>query len=194
MASSVEIKGLAELHKTLQELPAKIERNVLRGGLRAGANVMKEEAKRLAPVSPPSSGGKKYGAVAGELRDSIRVSMRTSRGTVRATLKAGNNRAWYAGFVEFGTARHWIYAQIRPQRWTRRGVLKTMAINTMNKKAKRGEMMIGSKFVGEQVIHPGARPKPFMRMTFDGKWRAAIDAMAEYIRARLPKEFKKAGK
>jgi HK97 gp10 family phage protein len=192
--ANVEIKGLAELHKALQELPVKIERNVLRGGLRAGAKVMEEEAKRLAPVSPPSSGGKKYGAVAGELRDSIRVSMRTSRGTVRATVKAGNKKAWYANFVEFGTARHWISAQIRPQRWNRRGDLKTMAINTMNKKAKRGEMMIGSKFVGEQVIHPGARPKPFMRPAFDGKWRAAIDAMADYIRTRLPKELGKARK
>ena len=33
-----------------------------------------------------------------------------------------------------------------------------------------------------------------MRPAFDGKWRAAVDAMANYIRERLPKEIGKLGK
>ena len=159
MASSVEIRGLAELHKTLQELPAKIERNVLRGGLRAGAKVMESAAKAQVPVKH------------GDLRSSIRVSMRTSSktGTVRAQIKAGNKKAWYAHLVEFGTARHWI-------------------------KPKSRKSLFFAGLAKEVIDHPGARPKPFMRPAFDGKWRAAIDAMADYIRTRLPKEFKKAGK
>ena len=43
----------------------------------------------------------------------------------------------------------------------------------------------------EVVDHPGARPKPFMRPAFDGKAQAAIEAMAEYIRNRIPREFKR---
>lgn len=34
-------------------------------------------------------------------------------------------------------------------------------------------------------MHPGARPKPFMRPAFDTQHRAAIEAAREYIRARL---------
>ncbi len=159
MASSVEIKGLAELHKTLQDLPAKIERNVLRGGLRAGAKVMEVAAKAQVPVKH------------GDLRQSIRVSMRVSSktGTVRAQVKAGDKKAWYAHLVEFGTARHWI-------------------------KPKNRKSLFIAGLMKEIVDHPGARAKPFMRPAFDGKWRQAIDAMADYIRTRLPKEFKKAGK
>lgn len=167
--ASVEIKGLAELHKTLQELPAKIERNVLRGGLRAGAKVMEAEAERLCPEGLPTLDGVKRGARKGELKRSIRVTMRASKSTVRATLKAGNKVAWYAHLVEFGTARHWI------------------------KPRSRKSLFIAGLFK-EVIDHPGARPKPFMRPAFDGKWRAAIDAMAEYIRVRLPKELRKAGK
>lgn len=159
MASSVEIRGLAELHKTLQELPAKIERNVLRGGLRAGAKVMEAAAKERVPVKH------------GDLRASIRVSMRTSSkaGTVRAQVKAGNKKAWYAHLVEFGTARHWI-------------------------KPKNRKSLFIAGLMKEVVDHPGAKQKPFMRPAFDGKWRAAIDAMAAYIRARLPKEIGKQNK
>lgn len=170
MASSVEIKGLAELHKTLQELPAKIERNVLRGGLRAGAQVMEAEAERLCPEGLPTLDSVKRGARIGELKRSIRVSMRANKsGVVRAQLKAGNKVAWYAHLVEFGTARHWI------------------------KPKSRKSLFIAGLFK-EAIDHPGARPKPFMRPAFDGKWRQAIDAMADYIRTRLPKELRKAGK
>lgn len=169
MASSVEIKGLAELHKTLQELPAKIERNVLRGGLRAGAKVMEAEAERLCPEGLPTLDSVKRGARIGELKRSIRVTLRASRGTVRATVKAGNKVAWYAHLVEFGTARHWI------------------------KPKSRKSLFIAGLFK-EVIDHPGARPKPFMRPAFDGKWRQAIDAMADYIRTRLPKEIGKQNK
>lgn len=169
MASPVEIRGLAELHKTLQELPVKIERNILRGGLRAGAKVMEAEAERLCPEGLPTMDSVKRGARRGELKRSIRVSMRASKSTVRATLKAGNKIAWYAHLVEFGTARHWI-------------------------KPKNRKSLFVAGLFKEVIDHPGARPKPFMRPAFDSKWRAAIDAMASYVRDRLPKEFRKLGK
>jgi len=169
MASSVEIKGLAELHRTLQELPVKIERNVLRGGLRAGAKVMEAEAERLCPEALPTLDSVKRGARLGELKRSIRVTLRARGSTVRATLKAGNKVAWYAHLVEFGTARHWI------------------------KPKSRKSLFIAGLFK-EIIDHPGARPKPFMRPAFDSKWRMAIDAMADYIRTRLPKEIGKQSK
>lgn len=167
--ANVEIRGLAELHKTLQELPAKIERNVLRGGLRAGAKVIETEAHRLCPEAPPTLDGIKRGARRGELKRSIRVTLRASKSTVRAKVTAGNKVAWYAHLVEFGTARHWI-------------------------KPKNRKSLFVAGFFKEVIDHPGARPKPFMRPAFDGKWRAAIDAMASYVRDRLPKELRKAGK
>lgn len=157
--ADVEIRGLSELHAALQSLPANIERNVLRGGLRAGGQVIAAEARAQVPLAT------------GALRDSVRVSMRVSSksGTVRAQVKAGNKKAWYAHLVEFGTARHWI------------------------KPKSRKSLFLAGLFK-EAVDHPGARPKPFLRPAFDGKAQAAIQAMADYIRGRLPRELKKAGK
>lgn len=154
-----EIKGMAELHKALQELPVNIERNVLRGGLRAAGKVIADAARAQAPVHD------------GDLKKSIRVSMRTrsKAGWVNANVKAGDKVAYYAHMVEFGTARHWI----RP---------------------KNRKSLFFAGLARQAVEHPGARPRPFMRPAFDAKAQIAIETMADYIRARLPRELAKAGK
>lgn len=60
--ADVKVKGLADLNKFLQQLPAKVEQSVLRGALRAGANVVMAEAKANVPVD------------SGQLRDGLKVS------------------------------------------------------------------------------------------------------------------------
>jgi HK97 gp10 family phage protein len=96
----VKITGLAELQKALSDLPARIEANVVRGALKAGAQVMVDEAKRQVPVA------------SGTLRDSIHVSSRITKRTGKVT---GNvvARARHAHLVEFGTAAHWIKPKAR---------------------------------------------------------------------------------
>lgn len=188
--SEIKIEGLADLHKMMQELPAKIEANVLRGGMRAGAKVIEEEAKRLAPVE------------SGALRDSIRVSVRSRNGKVEATIKAGDSKtkklvenrpdgsvkvtyrnAWYARLVEFGTAQHYIKA------------IKAKAlILRSNRRASSGFAKRWTSWIVEGVTHPGAKRKPFMRPALDTKAQQAVQTLADYIRDRLPKEFRKAGK
>ena len=94
--SDLNIIGGRELDAFLQSLPAKVEKNIMRSALRAGANAFKEEVKASIPVH------------LGELRRSVRVSTRSKGGTVTASLKVGNKKAWYWRFVEFGTAAHRI--------------------------------------------------------------------------------------
>ena len=156
--SDVKVTGLAELQKLLDELPAKIEGNVVRGGLRAAARVVEAEAKRLCPVGKT-----------GALHDSIRVSMRSKHGHISATVKAGGGKVFYAAMVEYGTARHWI-------------------------KPKNRKSLFVAGLMREAVDHPGAKKEPFMRPAIDGKAVEAIDAMAGYLRERIPKEIDKAGK
>ena len=96
MANELHVSGLSELDKLLKELPAKIEGNIMRGAMRAGAKVFADRAKQMVPVK------------SGQLRDSIKVSTRSKRGRVSATVRAGGKKAFYAHMVEFGTARHFI--------------------------------------------------------------------------------------
>lgn len=164
--AEVKIKGLKELYDALQTLPVKLEQNVMRGALRAGAKVFESEIKQTVPVAPPNEKNKRlYGGREGLLRDSVRVSVRVRRGQVTAIVKAGGKAkgggdAYYARFVEFGTAAHYIRA-----------------------KSAKGLTLNGAVFRG--VMHPGARPKPFMRPAFDTQHVRAVEAAREYIRGRL---------
>lgn len=101
----VRINGLDALNRALDELPAKLQANILRGAMRAGAKVVERAVKDAAPVRT------------GKLRDSVRTSSRLDRrtGQVVATVKAGGSggkrAAYYAHMVEFGTQAH----DIKPQ-------------------------------------------------------------------------------
>lgn len=94
--SRINITGGKELAQFLQQLPVKLEKNIMRGALRAGAKVIADEAKINVPIQD------------GDLRRSIRVSSNAKRGRVEAKAKAGGKKAWYAAIVEFGAAPHII--------------------------------------------------------------------------------------
>ena len=173
--ADVHVKGLADLQKFLDQLPAKLEANVMRGGLRAGAKVIQFAAKQ------------NVHSVSGALARGIKISTGNRAGVVMARIKATGEEAYIANFVEFGTAAHWISVResARPGRMTRRGRWKTFSISTLNRMAKKGSLQIGGNFIGASVLHPGARAKPFMRPALDAHARNAIVAIAEYIKKRL---------
>lgn len=149
------IQGAAELAKALQDLPVKLEKNVLRGALRAGGKVFEAEAKRRVPVR------------SGKLRDSIRVSSRIRGGTIVTSVKAGGgkNKVFYAHLVEKGTAPHVIIAG---------GGSFTGKV-----------LAAGARILGFKVDHPGSAPRPFMRPAFDTQIEPALEAVRAYIEKRL---------
>jgi len=155
-----DVAGLSELWAKMQDIPVKIETNILRGGLRAGAISIQQEARRL------------VNNVSGDLAKSIRVTTKVKRGTVYSLVIAGKHKKptdpYYAHMVEFGTAAHWI----RP-------------------KKLGGALFWKGHPLAKGVAHPGAQKKPFMRPAMDGKSQQALEAMADYMAERLPKEIEK---
>ena len=147
---------MAELQRFLDQLPEKLQRNVLRGTMRAAAKVPMAEAKRTAPVD---AGGPHPGA----LRDSLRIKTSARGGVVKATVSAGSKVAYYARWVEYGTAAHFI-------------------------KPKRRKSLFFAGLAREIIHHPGAKKKPFMRPALDRSAQAALAAAGTYLRKRLTKE------
>ncbi|WP_225782666.1 HK97-gp10 family putative phage morphogenesis protein [Xenophilus sp. Marseille-Q4582] len=171
MATEVKVNGLKELGKLLGDLPEKLQRNVMRGALRAGAAPILREAQALVPVDQ------------GELKKSLRVSARVKQGVPTASVKTDE---FYAKFVEYGTAPHIVTVdpEKAPKRSTRRG-LQQVSVRTLNRMVKRGSLKIGDALVGATVEHPGAKAKPFMRPALDTQASAALVATGEYIKKRL---------
>jgi HK97 gp10 family phage protein len=97
--SEVRVKGLSDLQKFLDQLPAKMERNVMRGALRAGM-------KTVQPVAQHA-----IHSVSGQLAAGLKIATRAQGGTVTAALKATGPHAFVAQWVEFGTRPHTIAAK-----------------------------------------------------------------------------------
>ena len=170
MANETTVHGLKELHQMLQQLPVRIERNIMRGAIRAGANVFRDAARLAAPVDD------------GVLKRSIKTgSSKVTKGTV--TVNVGTD-LYYARMVEFGTASYYT--------GNGRSVRKPYQIPKLSKTGKRNKkaLKFGNVIVNS-VTHPGIRPQPFMRKAFDGSSGDVIQQFATYVAQRLDKEIKK---
>lgn len=167
MDQLINVKGLSELNKFLQELPIKVERNILRGALRAAAKPILDEAKALCPVGDPSSEGKKiYKLYRGALRDSLRIGTKSNGGRVTASIKAGGKlkngaEVFYAHMIEF-----------------------TGAVPHTESGKNRKHLSFGGQFF-QSVEHPGMSSKPFLRPSLDGQASNAVIAAANYMKERL---------
>lgn len=159
MADFMGVSGGAEIARALESFSANVERNMLRGAMRAGAQVIQEEAKARVPKNT------------GALRDSLRVQTGAKGGKVFAYVKAGRSKKkddpWYAHLVEYGVKPHVIIA------------------GGGTKKGKA--LAAGARILGEKVDHPGAQAKPFLRPAFSTKAQSAIDTIADYLRKRIAK-------
>ena len=107
-----EIKGGKELDAALKKLGIDLERKVAKSAVRAGANVVAKEARRLVRVGKT-----------GILRRSIRVISRSRRqGDAVASVitrsgkkfQATKSDGWYAHFLEFGTIHNAARPFMRP--------------------------------------------------------------------------------
>lgn len=96
---SNEIKGLEDLIKNLNALPAKLEKKVIRAAVRKGANIVRDKARQNVPKdtgnlqkSIITSGAKVSGKIA------FRVSLKQRK-------TKNSKEPYYGRFIEFGTSK-----------------------------------------------------------------------------------------
>lgn len=97
----IQVKGMAELEQKLSDLPVRIERNVVRGAVRAGSNVFLKAARGAFPKRT------------GRLIKSLKVSTRNTAGRPTGFVKVGGKAAPYAGPTEAGAKPHLILPKRR---------------------------------------------------------------------------------
>ena len=176
---NITVHGLKELSDAMQKLPEAIAKNVLRGSVNAAAAVIRDEAKRLAPVmaeampshQPP--GTLKRSLIVKQIPEKSSITQQTFYVTVRQGKKyqgqgkKGNKSqdAYYAKWVEFG------HFYVPPK-----------AAGTSWKKHRAQHQ---TKFVPA---------KPFLRPAFESKKEEALQALKDYLEKRLPEEAAKLNK
>lgn len=123
MEEEIKVEGLSALYEILQSMPVKLEKNVMRGAIRAGSKPVAEDARRRAPVLAEPDPRR----VAGALAKSVRIMSTNARGGVvkggvvaggRIKVGRGKNGAqadpFYAHMIEYGTVNHAPQPFMRP--------------------------------------------------------------------------------
>ena len=155
----IKINGLSDLQTRLDQIPAKFERNVLRGGLRKGAKdeLLPEMRRNVSSQS-------------GELAAGLKVGTRSKGGRVWAYVRAAGRHAHIAKWLEFGTKAHDITVKAQGG-WLSFGGWFAKSVR------HPGIAPYGNK--------AGTGPYSFMRRSMDAKASAIVLAVANYCKQRL---------
>lgn len=166
MNTAMKIDGLAQLQLALRELPKTAEGSALADAVRAGANVIRDEAKSRAPRHAGPYEGKK-GKRPGTLKRGIvvRITRRISQGYVTATITV-SKKAWYGRLVEFG---HRIVGRLPKAKGAERA------------KARRAQHALGRN----------VPPKPFLRPAMDVKAEEAVTTLRDSLAPAIVKQWER---
>jgi HK97 gp10 family phage protein len=160
------VTGLVDLTSYLGDLADGLERKVLAGGLRAGANVIADEARTECRSE--------------EVRDTIDVVSRSEKGVAVAKVRTAGEGAYIAPWLEHGTDPHLISVDAADR--------SGRTIKRINRQVREGSLVIGGHFVGPVVHHPGAKPYPFMRPALERKLGDAVTVIRNEIARRSTKQ------
>lgn len=161
------VRGRSEVKRFIAQLPGDIERKLLRGAGRAAANVIADEARDR--------------SISSEVSGAIKVKVSAAEGRVVAKVQVRGKGAFIAPWLEYGTKPHLISVDD-----SQRGGKSVKRINDLAKATGSSHsLVIGGKFVGATVMHPGATPHPFLRPALDTKEVEAIAAAQDFIRSRV---------
>jgi HK97 gp10 family phage protein len=195
MADLKYVTGLDALKAALLQLPTNIGRNVLRGAASRGADVIKAQVIRNAPVlqgidrhNPPRVTGLLKAAVyqkqipeeSNDLLQTFYVGVREGkqRGKFKYAVKTSAGMAlvdaFYWKWIEFGH----FYVPPRPRNATT-GKLVKQSWHRENARATGAAVWVSAK--------------PFLRPAYFSKSAEALQVMVDYMNERIRKEAQKLG-
>lgn len=192
MASSVitmSMHGANELAASLRELGYQLEKNTLKRAGRKGANVILKSAREKVPV--------RYGF----LKKSLRVASDRSpkKSEVKFWVSIAKNAYADRGDGKFRKVKTSVQKQ-RRRRYVKgeiypRNYAHLLEFGTLPHRVGRGSgQSLGLPGLKKATgpMHPGARPRPFMRPAYDTQKENAVRAFAAACEAELPKAVAKA--
>jgi len=113
MSIQVKIEGLDELKKALDQLPKELHKGPLRSAVSAGAKVVQERARTLAPEDTGTLKRAIYRTRSREGSSAVQEMAIVGIRYGRRFRKRGLD-AWYWRFLEFGTSKMQAQPFLRP--------------------------------------------------------------------------------
>ena len=174
MDISMKIEGLKELEdKLIKDLPAAVQKKVLRSALMFALTPIQKAAKAKVP--------KDSGEVAKAIRKKSLLT-RANKFKAEAGIHMTSKRkasGWKWHFIEFGTTAH---------------LVKPLKATSKNRAGRDGEKSVlsgGGKIYGKKALIPAISAQPFLRPAFAEKSREALSRFKKQMLKRILKETEK---
>lgn len=163
-----KVRGRQGVKAFMAALPKEIEEKLLRPAAKRGAKVIAEEAALRSESH--------------EVAEAITVKSKKGDGRIVVTISVKPGWTYSVGvWLEWGTSPHFISVDESQRKGRSVARINRLA----NEDRSSHSLVIGGKFVGQTVFHPGARPHPFLRPALDAKGRDAVAAAQAYINSRI---------
>jgi HK97 gp10 family phage protein len=167
MNFSAKVEGLAELEKQLLAIEDKtLSKKVMRKAFMQSLSPIWKEARALAPVQSGDfrkSISRSVRLSTSKLEGGIRMITKKSRKTDEGQRQFYSTSGWMWHFFEYGTSGPYPI------------------------KSKKGKVLGPKGIFGKVVIHPGIKPRPFLRPAWDSNINRAIDIFRDVLAAEIKK-------
>lgn len=155
------VSGGKRLDQVMSRLEIGIRGEPARKAVRMAGNVVAKEMRRRAPRNKTGGGVKTPKPLHKSITTVVREYGNATVAITGPRLFFSPNPYW----IEFGTAPH--------------------LISPSGKRGAVGRLRVGQKIVSGAIQHPGARPTPFVRPSFDAK----VNEAKKVIRKQLGTEI-----
>ena len=136
-----QVVGFKELEQVLKALPGRLAERELTSAVRAGANVIRKEARARAPRGGvPSAMSKKFGPLHKKIR-----TRRDKKTPLSVEFSIDSGSAFYGSFLEFGTKN------IAPRPWLTPAydVSKDAAVQKLGDRLGKGIVKVAAELAGK---------------------------------------------
>lgn len=136
-----QILGFNELERLMKALPGRLAEAELTSAVRAGANVIRKEARTRAPRGGvPSQMSKKFGPLHKKIR-----TRRIKKTPLSVEFSIDSGSAFYGSFLEFGTKN----ISSRPWLTPAYDVSKDAAVQKLGESLGKGIVKVAAELAGE---------------------------------------------
>lgn len=167
---TVELKGLGALRRAMEELPKRLDRKILNDGLLAGARLVRDEARALAPVLAPGD------------------DRRWQRGALKRAIRATRIKPRdYAAEVI-----------VSVRKLSRKAIGRIKARQAVARLAGK-KVRVGGRYIPGDAFYwhwvefgrPGMKAQPFLRPAFESRKMRAVEEAIKVFRDRVQLEIEK---
>lgn len=189
---TIKIHGLKEVYDALQKLPQEVRQSIMNKAVREGSKILVQAIKRKAPRGT----GLYKGKFKGHVGDAAYITRaKWDFGVITMGIAMNRKKGFNWHFLEFGTGLYYrgtgTKSKRREYRIPKKIGGKPIAFQALIAGATGEERGMSQYVIRHHGMHPGIRPRPFIRPAFNENVHSVIERIKTVATEGIEKQFAK---